>query len=90
MREKEKKHNKSSPVASLFAVQQLDFKTLKVLEAMNADSIDPWLPQTTKEDWRFENGYLYFKNHLHIPEDAWKELVESIHESPARGHRGFF
>ena len=42
----------------------------KALAAMNDKNIDPWLPQTTKEDWKFENRHLYFKNQIYIPEEA--------------------
>ena len=43
----------------------------KALAAMHNDNIDPWLPRTTKEDWKFKDGKLYFKHHLYIPEEAW-------------------
>ena len=42
----------------------------KALEAMNNENIDPWLPCTLKEDWKFEDSSLYFKNYLYIPEEA--------------------
>ena len=60
------------------------------MEAMHNNNIDPWLPQTTKEDWKFENENLYFKHYLYIPEEAQHQLVTNIHEPPARGHGGFF
>ena len=57
---------------------------------MHNENIDPWLPQTTREDWNFEDGKLYFKHHLYIPEEAQHQLVSSTHEFLAGGHRGFF
>ena len=37
---------------------------------MHNENIDLWLPWTTKDDWQFEEGKLYFKHCLYIPEDA--------------------
>ena len=62
----------------------------KALAAMNHDSGKPWIPQTTAADWKFIDNSLYFKHHLYIPESARQDLVKSLHESPARGHEGFF
>ena len=62
----------------------------KALTAMNNETREPWLPQTNKEDWIFEHGYLYFKNRLYIPEPACYELVRSLHKCPTEGHKGFF
>ena len=62
----------------------------KALAAMNDEGSEPWIPQTTKEDWEFTDNALYFKHCLYIPEPAHHELVKSLHESPARGHEGFF
>ena len=58
------------------------------IHQLELDYRDPWLPHTTKEDWKFEHGSLYFKNCLYIPEEAWHQLVTSIHESPAGGVGG--
>ena len=57
---------------------------------MNEEAGEPWLPCTNKEDWIYEHGHLYLKNRLYIPEPARHNLVKSLHESPARGHKGFF
>ena len=62
----------------------------KALAAMNDEGSEPWIPQTTKEDWEFTDNALYFKHRLYIPEPAHHELVKSLHESPAGGHEGFF
>ena len=62
----------------------------KALAAMNHDSSKPWIPRTTAADWKFIDNSLYFKHHLYIPESAHQDLVKSLHESPARGHEGFF
>ena len=57
---------------------------------MNDETGEPWIPRTTKVDWEFEDGALYFKHQLYIPELACHDLVKSLHELPARGHKGFF
>ena len=50
----------------------------------------PWLPHTSKKDWMFKHGSLYFKNWLYIPEDTRHQLVTNIHKSLTGGHGGFF
>ena len=62
----------------------------KALAAMNHDSGEPWIPRTTAVDWTFIDNSLYFKHRLYVPEPACYDLVRSLHESPARGHEGFF
>ena len=57
---------------------------------MNGTVGEPWIPRTTKEDWKFVDNTLYFKHCLYVPESAHHELVKSLHKSPARGHKGFF
>ena len=57
---------------------------------MNHDNGKPWIPWTTAVDWKFIDNSLYFKHRLYIPEPARHDLVQSLHESPARGHEGFF
>ena len=67
-----------------------DLIVTKALAAMNNDVGEPWISQTTKEDWKFVDDTLYFKHRLYIPESAHHKLVKSLHESPAGGHEGFF
>ena len=62
----------------------------KALATMNDTSGEPWIPWTNKTDWEFANRSLYFKHRLYIPKPAHLDLVKSLHESPARGHEGFF
>ena len=62
----------------------------KALAAMNDKSSEPWIPQTSKADWEFINGTLYFKHRLYVLEPACYDLVKSLHKSPTRGHEGFF
>ena len=62
----------------------------KALAAMNHDSGEPWIPRTMAADWEFVNDSLYFKHCLYVPELARHDLVKSLHNSPARGHEGFF
>ena len=47
-----------------------DLIVTKALSAIIDKNGDPWLPCTTKEDWKFNDGSLYFKNHLYNPENA--------------------
>ena len=62
----------------------------KALAAMNSESKEPWIPHTTAADWKFCDNSLYFKHRLYIPEPTCHDLVRSLHESPTRGHEGFF
>ena len=62
----------------------------KALATMNNNSGEPWIPRTMAADWKFIDNTLYFKHHLYVPEPAHHDLVKSLHESPARGHEGFF
>ena len=62
----------------------------KALAAMNSDGGEPWIPCTTAADWKFINDSLYFKHHLYILESARHDLIKTLHNSPARGHEGFF
>ena len=62
----------------------------KALAAMNDETGEPWIPQTTKTDWEFTNRALYFKHQLYIPEPTHHDLVKSLHELLTGGHEGFF
>ena len=68
----------------------LDPIIINALATMNDMDSEPWIPQTNKADWEFTDRALYFKHQLYIPEPAHPDLVKSLHESPARGHKGFF
>ena len=52
-----------------------DLIVSKALTAMNDEHREPWLPHTNKADWQFEDGKLYFKQRLYIPESAHHNLV---------------
>ena len=62
----------------------------KALATMNHDGGESWIPRTTAADWKFIDNSLYFKQCLYIPEPACRDLVKSLHDSPAGGHKGFF
>ena len=62
----------------------------KALAAMNCNNSKLWIPHTAVVDWKFIDNSLYFKHCLYVPEPTRLELVQSLHESPARGHEGFF
>ena len=57
---------------------------------MYSDNKEPWIPHTTAADWEFIDNSPYFKHRLYIPESACHDLVKSLHDSPTRGHEGFF
>ena len=63
---------------------------IKALATMNYEGGEPWIPHTTSTDWKFIDNSLYFKHCLYIPEPACHDLIKSLHESPAGGHKGFF
>ena len=67
-----------------------DLIITKAVAAMNNEEGEPWIPWMAKEDWTYENGSLYFKHWLYIPEPAYHDLVKSLQELPTRGHEGFF
>ena len=48
------------------------------------------LARASKHDWYYNNGKLYFKNQLYIPETAQQDLVSSIHASETCGHGSIF
>ena len=62
----------------------------KALAAMNHDNSEPWIPHMAAADWKFIDNSLYFKHRLYVPEPACLKLVQLLHESPTRGHEGFF
>ena len=62
----------------------------KALATMNHEDSKPWIPRTMAADWKFINNSLYFKHRLYVPEPARHNLVKSLHNSPGRGHEGFF
>ena len=62
----------------------------KALATMNHNNTEPWIPHMVAADWKFVDNSLYFKHCLYVPEPAHLELVQSLHESPAGGHEGFF
>ena len=62
----------------------------KALATMNDKRGEPWIPWTTKTDWEFIGGALYFKHWLYVPEPARHDLIKSLHELPTGGHEGFF
>ena len=54
------------------------------------DNGNSLLARASKHDWHYDNGKLYFKNWLYIPETAWWDLISSIHASETCGHGGIF
>ena len=48
------------------------------------------LARASKCDWHYDDGKLYFKNQLYIPESAQQDLVSAIHASKTCGHGGIF
>ena len=48
------------------------------------------LTRASKQDWHYNNGKLYFKNQLYIPETAQQDLVSFIHASETCGYGSIF
>jgi hypothetical protein len=47
-------------------------------------------PRAQRTDWLCQEGKLYFKGRLYVPEGACRDIVASLHESAAGGHGGIF
>ena len=61
---------------------------INALAAMNAATVP--LPCSQAENWYFDQGALYYKGRLYIPEDACHSLLKNIHESLADAHGRYF
>ena len=48
----------------------------------------PLFNRSKAEDWTFDNGWLYYKTHLYIPEPAHHDLVAITHSFFEGGHGG--
>ena len=73
-------HIKSSSASDPFV--------LKALAALDEGS--PLFTCASLSDWSFDNGHLYFHNHMFVPPSARSALLHSIHSSPLSGHMGVF
>ena len=73
-------HIKSSSTSDSFV--------LKALAALDEGS--PLFTRASLSDWSFDNGHLYFHNHMFVPLLARSALLHSIHSSPLSGHMGVF
>ena len=74
------RHIKSSSTSDPFV--------LKALAALDKGS--PLFTRASLSDWSFNNGHLYFCNHMFVPPSARSTLLHSIHSSPLSGHMGVF
>jgi hypothetical protein len=59
---------------------------LSALQALNEGA--SLFPRARREDWLYQEGKLYFKGRLYVPEGARHDIITSLHESAARGHGG--
>ena len=50
----------------------------------------PLFPRSSLADWTFDNGHLYYKEHMYVLPSAHSSLLHSIHSSPLSGHLGRF
>ena len=66
----------------------LDQFIVDILNTLNVNTIS--LPWSSKGDWYFDQGTLYYKLCLYIPEPTHHALVKSIHESLTGIHGGYF
>ena len=48
------------------------------------------LVRASKHDWHYNDGKLYFKNQLYIPETAQQDLVSTVHANETYEHGGIF
>jgi hypothetical protein len=62
-----------------------------VLSALHAlDEGTSLFPHARRKDWLYQEGKLYFKGHLYVPEGARRDIVVTLHESATGGHGGIF
>jgi hypothetical protein len=61
---------------------------LSVLQALDEGA--SLFPCARREDWLYQEGKLYFKGRLYVPEGARRDIVVTLHESAAGGHGGIF
>ena len=61
---------------------------LKAIESLWKGS--PLFLHSLLNDWKFEDGCLYFKGRMHIPPEPCHALVTSLHYSTTLGHVGQF
>jgi hypothetical protein len=62
-----------------------------VLSALHAlDEGASLFPCARREDWLYQEGKLYFKGCLYVPEGARRDIVVTLLESAAGGHSGIF
>ena len=54
------------------------------------DKGSPLFTRASLSDWSFDNGHLYFRNHMFVPPSARSTLLHSIHSSPFSGHMRVF
>ena len=75
----------TNKIAHSFPSNLLMFAALHAL-----DDGKSLLARASKHDWHYDDGKLYFKNQLYIPETAQQDLVSSIHASETCGHGSMF
>jgi hypothetical protein len=62
-----------------------------VLSALQAlDEGASLFPRARREDWLYQEGKLYFRGCLYVPEGARRDIIVALHESAAGGHGGIF
>ncbi len=64
-------------------IPYLNEDRLKVLTAEL--DLDHYLSQ---REWKLENGILYYRDRVYIPEPMRVELLRAVHEPPVHGHGG--
>ena len=62
-----------------------------VLRAIeNLHNGTPLFPRSLMQDWKYEDGYLYYKGRMYVPPETRHSLVSSLHSSSTLGHAGRF
>jgi hypothetical protein len=65
-----------------------DLLMLSALQALDEGA--SLFPRARQEDWLYQEGKLYFKGRLYVPEGACHDIAASLHESSTGGHGGIF
>ena len=78
----------TAPAKKILESTPSDQFVIDALATLDVETVP--LPHFQKDDWYFDQGALYYKSHLYIPEPAWHSLVKNIHKSLTGAHGRYF
>ena len=78
----------AAPAKKILESTPSDQFVIDALATLDVETVP--LPHFQKDDWYFDQGALYYKSHLYIPEPAWHSLVKNIHKSLTGAHGRYF